>query len=113
MLFATIAETASVMVTMAILPEDTLQRLISKAMNSICTNCVHASYCKYRKRTKKTIVQCELYDAGPVVTSVASANPVSLQSPASAKGLCVNCSRASHCVLQKEPSGVWHCDEYE
>lgn len=100
------------MVTIATLPEDTLQRLFSKAMNSICSNCVHASYCKYRKRTKKTIVQCELHDAG-LVSSTIPADGVVMQQPVNVKGLCANCSRASYCVLQKEPSGVWHCDEYE
>lgn len=79
-------------------------------MNSICSNCIHASYCKYRKRTKKTIVQCELYDSGPLSSA---ASPVALQQVVSVKGLCANCSRASQCVLQKEPSGVWHCNEYE
>ncbi len=81
-----------------------IEELVTKELGGLCNTCVHRTGCLFRQRSERVVIQCEQFEAWPL--DVAARN-------LPARGLCLNCAKAAVCHLPKEPSGVWHCEEYE
>lgn len=84
-----------------------IEEMMVKEMNGLCGSCVHFDECVYRKNSTKVIIQCEVFE------SVRTNGIKTRHEDAPLRGLCLNCSRNQVCHLPKEPTGVWHCEEYE
>lgn len=87
------------------LTADCLETLLQNELRALCTDCVHAEGCSYRRSTKKIIVQCESYAAGGQAGVMHAAPDVS-------QGLCRTCTVAKACRLPGRHMGVFHCEDY-
>jgi hypothetical protein len=79
-----------------------IEELVARELGGLCPSCIHNEGCAFRIRSEKVVIQCGQFESE---TTTVSSTPE--------KGLCLNCSKAAYCHLPKEPSGVWHCEEYE
>jgi hypothetical protein len=87
-------------------------------LHGLCTNCANIAHCSYRKRTNKTIIQCELYELKNHVSTVKgfsngkNKQAIEFEKSNQLVGLCMNCDKANFCQLPERKTGVWHCEEY-
>lgn len=84
--------------------QDLVEEIMQHEMKGLCTSCAMASDCTYRKKTHKTIIQCELYQWSYDADVL---NSILIQ-----RGLCINCSIVDSCQLPGKHAGIWHCEEY-
>lgn len=85
-----------------------IEEMVINELNGLCVSCVHFNDCVYRKNSNKIVIQCEVFES---VQEAIDENSITNNMPL--KGLCLNCSKSHYCQLPKEPSGVWHCEEYQ
>ncbi len=84
----------------------------------ICSNCMHASNCSYRKNSDRYIYYCEEFEVAPKKSESSSVKMSKQQSEdkqkedSTLKGLCVNCENRYTCKIPKLEGGIWHCEEY-
>jgi hypothetical protein len=85
----------------------------------LCSTCVHASTCGYRKVPSHPIWDCCDYEPeiAPVTLSPPTLSPLESiaegENRGSIAGLCVNCEHRETCTYPRPEGGVWHCEEYE
>lgn len=91
----------------------------------ICSVCMSAPVCIFRKDAKSPILQCAEFESHPpsrmAIGSLehkrpgkaSSVAPIDGKATTKYKGLCMNCRIAPDCTYPKPVGGVWRCDEYE
>lgn len=85
----------------------------------LCSNCLSAPECSYRKRHSAPVLFCEEFTyekAAPgtpfnEITSVKKNN--SIENIKEYKGLCINCENRNDCSAEQVRSGIVHCNLYE
>jgi hypothetical protein len=85
-----------------------IEVLLASELRSLCVNCAKFSECSYRKKAKKIVIQCELYELTEEVP-----DSHQQETKKQLKGLCVSCCKRDTCCLPDKQAGVWHCEEYE
>jgi len=82
----------------------------------LCANCLHVPECGYCDKNSKPVIFCEefCYEQG---NQVIDAQQVKTQEKPGTQengciGLCVNCEIRDICMLNRDRSSVWHCEEY-
>lgn len=82
-------------------------------LSGICT-CGYLDNCRLQI-FEKGVIECKIFEHEPERYANMVSNtqkPEGTSSPASLKGICMNCDLISICKLPKAPAGVWHCEEY-